>query len=342
MGGLLPADVSLKTRVIMPTLFAPKGTWGIHRLSGNELLLAHDWPMFLIDAVSDACKVFPPLLPGKCLVAGLRQLLGNRGGLLGCGLDKQRSVAKRRRHLDDTDNIWGQIKGGIPIDSVLSINDGTGERASKRNCNDSTDIISDDSLPQVPWILSQLSNFKVDDSNTETDGGSGATSDVPSSGSKQGTAANPEMEEKSNNTRSQLNVKDPNRELKSLQTSCGHGLTSGKDDDHKAEFPSSGSKQGSDANPETEEESNNTHSKISGSEPGGVAAYSDSEKNMAASFLGGRTNDKLLKAIDREKRERKATKADDAEVPVYLWEEHMINDGDFGRTTADLPRMRPY
>eukprot|EP00978_Attheya_sp_CCMP212_P032078 scaffold123618_cov31-Attheya_sp.AAC.1 len=32
-GGLLPADVSLKTRVITPTLFAPKGTWGIRRLS---------------------------------------------------------------------------------------------------------------------------------------------------------------------------------------------------------------------------------------------------------------------------------------------------------------------
>eukprot|EP00978_Attheya_sp_CCMP212_P000239 scaffold463_cov46-Attheya_sp.AAC.3 len=324
-GGLLPAYVSLKTRVITPTLFAPKGTWGIRRLSGNELLLAHDWPMFLIDAVSDACKVFPPLLPGKCLVAGLCQLLGNGGGLLGCGLVKQRSAAKRRRHLDDTDNVWGKIKGGIPIDSVLSTIDGTAFYKS----------------------LGFFHNFRIfNDPNTETDDGSGAKSDVPSSGSKQGTAANPETEERIDNTRSQSNVKDQNRELKSLQTSCGHGLTSGKDDDYKAEAPSPGSKQGSDANPETEEESNNTHSKISGSEPG-VAACSESEKNItrtnlkAASFLGGTTDDKLLEAIDREKRERKATKSDDAEVPVYLWEEYMINDGDFGRTTADLPRMRP-
>jgi hypothetical protein len=79
-GGLLPADVSTKTRVITPTLFAPKGTWGVRRISGNELLLAHDWPMFLIDAVNANCKDFPNLLPGKCLVAGLRQLLGNGGG----------------------------------------------------------------------------------------------------------------------------------------------------------------------------------------------------------------------------------------------------------------------
>eukprot|EP00978_Attheya_sp_CCMP212_P035628 scaffold156149_cov33-Attheya_sp.AAC.1 len=201
-------------------------------------------------------------------------------------------------------------------------------------------------LLQVPWILSQLSNLTVDDPNTETNGASGATSDVPSSGSKQGTAANPETDEMRNNTRSQSNVKDQKRELKSVQTSCGHGQTSGKDEDYKAEALSQGSKQGSDANPETEEESNNTHSRISGSEPG-VAACSESEKNVtrtnlkAASFLGGTTDDKLLKAIDREKRERKATKLDDAKVPVYLWEEHMINDGDFGRTTADLPRMRP-
>jgi hypothetical protein len=80
-GGLLPADVSRKTRVLAPTLFAPKGTWGVRVLSGEELLLAHDWPMFLIDAVGDSCKVFPALLPGKCLVAGMRQLVGNRGGL---------------------------------------------------------------------------------------------------------------------------------------------------------------------------------------------------------------------------------------------------------------------
>eukprot|EP00978_Attheya_sp_CCMP212_P037656 scaffold179510_cov47-Attheya_sp.AAC.1 len=84
---------------------------------------------------------------------------GNGGGLLGCGLDKQRSAAKRRRNLEDTDN----------------------ERATKRNCNASTDIIHDDSLLQVPWILSHLSNLTVDDPNTETTGGCGATSDVPSS-----------------------------------------------------------------------------------------------------------------------------------------------------------------
>jgi hypothetical protein len=32
-------------------------------------------------------------------------------------------------------------------------------------------------------------------------------------------------------------------------------------------------------------------------------------------------------AIDRTRREQKAAKADDAEVPKYLWLEHLIDDG---------------
>eukprot|EP00978_Attheya_sp_CCMP212_P020469 scaffold58660_cov26-Attheya_sp.AAC.1 len=35
-----------------------------------------------------------------------------------------------------------------------------------------------------------------------------------------------------------------------------------------------------------------------------------------------------LDAIQREARERLATKADDAEVPTYLWEEHLIDDSE--------------
>jgi hypothetical protein len=32
-------------------------------------------------------------------------------------------------------------------------------------------------------------------------------------------------------------------------------------------------------------------------------------------------------AIDRTRREQKAAKSDDAEVPKYLWLEHLIDDG---------------
>eukprot|EP00978_Attheya_sp_CCMP212_P020498 scaffold58732_cov29-Attheya_sp.AAC.1 len=56
---------------------------------------------------------------------------------------------------------------------------------------------------------------------------------------------------------------------------------------------------------------------------------------------GPEIKDPLFGEIDREKREGKATKSDDAEVHVYLWEEHLIDDGEFGWTTEDLPRLRP-
>eukprot|EP00978_Attheya_sp_CCMP212_P038618 scaffold192997_cov28-Attheya_sp.AAC.1 len=47
-----------------------------------------------------------------------------------------------------------------------------------------------------------------------------------------------------------------------------------------------------------------------------------------------------LDAIQREARERLATKADDAEVPTYLWEEHLIDDSE-GRFVPDhLPALR--
>jgi hypothetical protein len=54
---------------------------------------------------------------------------------------------------------------------------------------------------------------------------------------------------------------------------------------------------------------------------------------QAASFFGS-INDKDLDDIAKEKREQKTTKADDAA-------KHLIDDGDFGRTKADLPSMRP-
>jgi hypothetical protein len=35
----------------------------------------------------------------------------------------------------------------------------------------------------------------------------------------------------------------------------------------------------------------------------------------------------ILNEVAREKQERKATKSDDAEIPEYFWEEHLLQDG---------------
>ena len=79
-------------------------------------------------------------------------------------------------------------------------------------------------------------------------------------------------------------------------------------------------------------------------EPGG-APQSDSGITRGdmktTSFLGATPAGKMLDAIDQEKQEGNATKPDDAEVPVVLQVEHLINQGNFGRTMANLPMMRP-
>jgi hypothetical protein len=42
-GGLLPGAISHKVWVLTPTLFVPKGNWGLRSLSHEEILLANDW-----------------------------------------------------------------------------------------------------------------------------------------------------------------------------------------------------------------------------------------------------------------------------------------------------------
>jgi hypothetical protein len=55
-----------------------------------------------------------------------------------------------------------------------------------------------------------------------------------------------------------------------------------------------------------------------------VGNLAEVHKPLAEDHKPGTSPD--LTEIDREGRERKATKADDAEVPEYLWHEHIFED----------------
>jgi hypothetical protein len=141
-----------------------------------------------------------------------------------------------------------------------------GERTIKRNCNDSTDIIDDASLPNIPWVLTQLHTSRKELNSP-------AKVNEPQQGSN-------------TNSSSRTTVND------------------------------------------SQQESNASSEKLT-------------RKALKAASFRGSVDDEILEGIARENRERKATKSDDADVPVYLWEEHLIEDGIFGRTLADLPSMRP-
>jgi hypothetical protein len=54
----------------------------------------------------------------------------------------------------------------------------------------------------------------------------------------------------------------------------------------------------------------------------------------------GRGTRDILAEIDREKRERKATKSDNAEVPEYLWEEHLLADSPTPWVVAERTKLR--
>ena len=41
----------------------------------------------------------------------------------------------------------------------------------------------------------------------------------------------------------------------------------------------------------------------------------------------------IIEQVDRDLRERKATKSDDAEVPVFLWTEHYLEEVSLGHLT---------
>jgi hypothetical protein len=76
-GGWLPAEVTPKTRILTPGVYAPKGTWVLRPLTFSEYLSAHDVPEALIRILRDDVPLgsdpsLTTMVPGKCLVAGFR------------------------------------------------------------------------------------------------------------------------------------------------------------------------------------------------------------------------------------------------------------------------------
>jgi hypothetical protein len=90
-GGLLPADVSLRTKVMTPHRFAPTNHWAIRSLANSELLLALDFTetMAKSDHQRALIAVSANIIPGKILRAGyliirgamtFQVIAGQRGG----------------------------------------------------------------------------------------------------------------------------------------------------------------------------------------------------------------------------------------------------------------------
>jgi hypothetical protein len=91
------------------------------------------------------------------------------------------------------------------------------------------------------------------------------------------------------------------------------------------------------ANPKIDKELKNGGK---GKENGKLSESIDpAEKDKEETSCSQDTKD-VLQEVAREKRERKATKADGAEVPEYLWEEHLLKDSPTPCVLEERTRLR--
>jgi len=49
--------------------------------------------------------------------------------------------------------------------------------------------------------------------------------------------------------------------------------------------------------------------------------------------------ERILQHVDQDKRERKATKADDAKVPIYVWTRHYMEESDLSWDESDMEKL---
>jgi hypothetical protein len=61
---------------------------------------------------------------------------------------------------------------------------------------------------------------------------------------------------------------------------------------------------------------------------------------LAGELGGNKGPDEVLADVAQQKKEQKATKADDADVPEHIWEEHLLNDGPTLWVVKDFEKLR--
>jgi hypothetical protein len=77
-GGLLPAGVNHSTRVLTPSIYARQGNWGLRALTHEEVLKAKDFSTDGIERLEQFevdNGLYEGLIPGKCLMEGIKALM---------------------------------------------------------------------------------------------------------------------------------------------------------------------------------------------------------------------------------------------------------------------------
>jgi hypothetical protein len=329
-GGWLPAGVIPETWALAPGIYAPKGTWVLRALTFGEYFSAHDAPETLIRLLRDDLvlgadpSLASMMVPGKCLVAGFRLFNGGGTSLLekddtgsdekGMGMAEDDSLLTEAKGNEEENEEQGDICQGDIHDGAKG-NDSLHAQGTAPGGRlfDQAKLAPPGDVERWPKGTAPDRNF-ADRANLVHEG-------VNNKDSEWGRFEGNCRSSKGVTPVSTLPKLDGNR------NSQGGSWDGTREDNPIFRPPPS---QGSEI-----------YSVPQVKSPVGVRPASQQGEALDAAATGNREQQE--EALDdgvRQKREQKATKADNAEVPEYIWEEHLLNDGPTPWVIEDRARLR--
>jgi len=335
--GLLPALPTSATKIVAPNQRVRKGFWGVRTLTNNELGHAYDIGDRMLGFVPMLSKFFTPLAILRVFLSAVADTItggdsfwftSKRGSDRvitstedDCKKEEKGSPSKRRRcevtgkTPSERTKVMGEtpgerteeesILGSDTLDSDMRFEEEEGSSQSGPNAFAAGDIsvlretnsgpslnsLSEADVPTMTWVRvsSKLSKLSA----VETEHGSPGVPEGVSRGSRQEAYVTRDSGEKTGDS-----------------TSSEQSINSTKLIDQVANTAAMEDGQGADA----------------------IALDGDQKLDDAMEDGHGAgaialDGDQEVDEQSRDKRERKATKSDDAPVPTWLWRDHLIADG---------------
>jgi hypothetical protein len=307
-GGHLPGSIDRKTYVLTPGVYAPKKSWALRPLTIEEVLLAKDngrvlAKLLVSEGLDD--RFLRSLVPGKSLL-----VLARRWGCYGGGFFPEFTGSDPERRLfpefTGSDSERQKVPLIYPSLGESFHNPPNGPGYSSSRFGGSLDV---EPVPkQVKTCVSVATSRRKSSTTTSKaeilDGEVNTCFSDPTSRRKSSTTTSKSSKlETVETVDAKINTcfSDPTSRRKSSTTTSKFGT--GHAEYLKLEGCKTETERSKcDATTETER----------------------SKRDDATGEPTKRDSEEILDEIDRGNRERKAVKADDAKVPEYLWEEHLL------------------
>eukprot|EP00978_Attheya_sp_CCMP212_P043533 scaffold286175_cov51-Attheya_sp.AAC.1 len=310
-GGLLPKDTSYRTRVVLtPANFSPKGYWGLRSLSITEVLSAFDWLNIYVQKMIDLKCSAPPI--PAFLDLYLRPYVEDLA-------TEDAALARKRSNLDISEVTGMKL---VPRKDALL---GPFQEADWMEASSYTALPRADSKADLREGNTQIRDSKLEIRSDEHLRNPDLDASAPSLA--------PETAQAKSGQGRDTNILDSSSQGgNSIETV---GLPSVNQDCEKTRERN---EQLSENNINLRREALLEEARLAQLE---VSVPVNPDLDSLDHDPGSKES---LEEIAREMRERKATKSkvDDAAVPEYLWESHLIEDGSPFGETVDVTLLRYF